>query len=161
MLQTLKLKKKAAFQGYSLLKKKADALNARFRGMLLEIVRVKKEMGELMKEANFSLAKADWSTRNDYRSHIFESVRRPAITLDVKAENVAGVQLPVYTVHVDPTVDVMGMVGVAAGGQVIQQARDQFLKCLTLLVRLATLQTEFFVSVASSLILHCSFDSRP
>ncbi|KAH0479274.1 MAG: hypothetical protein KVP17_000386 [Porospora cf. gigantea B] len=144
MLQTLQQKKKAAVQGHSLLKKKADALNARFRGMLMEIVRVKREMGDVMKEATYSLAKADWSTQTDFRSHIMENVRRPAVTLDVRNENVAGVSLPIYTVHVDPTVDVMGMVGVSAGGQVIQQARDQYLRALTLLIRLATLQTEFF-----------------
>lgn len=36
----MKQKRKGAYQGYQLLKKKSDALTARFRGMLKQIVQV-------------------------------------------------------------------------------------------------------------------------
>lgn len=42
--------------GHSLLKKKADALNMRFRQILKKIVDTKEEMGRVMKASFFSLA---------------------------------------------------------------------------------------------------------
>lgn len=42
--------------GHSLLKKKADALNMRFRQILKKIVETKEEMGKVMKASFFSLA---------------------------------------------------------------------------------------------------------
>lgn len=42
--------------GHSLLKKKADALNMRFRQILKKIVDTKEEMGKVMKASFFSLA---------------------------------------------------------------------------------------------------------
>eukprot|EP00923_Selenidium_pygospionis_P041334 GHVN01071614.1.p1 GENE.GHVN01071614.1~~GHVN01071614.1.p1 ORF type:complete len:117 (+),score=10.81 GHVN01071614.1:834-1184(+) len=38
----------------------------------------------------------------------------------------------------------MGSIGLASGGQVIMSAREKYLKALTALVRLASLQTAFF-----------------
>lgn len=40
-LQLMKQKRKGASQGHQLLKRKSDALSARFRGMLKEIVKVR------------------------------------------------------------------------------------------------------------------------
>ena len=71
--------------GYDLLKKKADALTARFRKMLHEILDVfyeffqrndytNREVAEQLKEANFSLVEAKWAL-ND--------VRYPFLALDL------------------------------------------------------------------------------
>ena len=50
-----------AQKGHSLLKKKADALNMRFRLILGKIIDNKVLMGEVMKEAAFSLAEAKFT----------------------------------------------------------------------------------------------------
>lgn len=47
---------RSASPGHSLLKKKADALNMRFRQILKKIVDTKEEMGKVMKASFFSLA---------------------------------------------------------------------------------------------------------
>eukprot|EP00922_Rhytidocystis_sp_ex-Travisia-forbesii_P051868 GHVS01076999.1.p1 GENE.GHVS01076999.1~~GHVS01076999.1.p1 ORF type:complete len:249 (+),score=50.13 GHVS01076999.1:85-831(+) len=142
-LQFMKQKRKGANQGYQLLKKKSDALTARFRGMLKEIVATKNEIGDEMKEAQFSLAKACWAA-GDFKSQIVEGIRRPGVTLKVTTENVAGVRLPIFQIQTDTSIDVMGNIGVASGGQVIHTARDKHLRALSALIRLASLQTAFF-----------------
>ena len=58
---TMKGRLKAAQKGHSLLKKKADALQLRFRMILKKIVETKQTMGEVMKEAAFSLAEAKFA----------------------------------------------------------------------------------------------------
>eukprot|EP00917_Polyrhabdina_sp_WS-2016_P001109 GHVP01002201.1.p1 GENE.GHVP01002201.1~~GHVP01002201.1.p1 ORF type:complete len:250 (-),score=56.43 GHVP01002201.1:909-1658(-) len=143
MLQALKLRKKGAVQGHALLKKKSDALTSRFRSMLKDIVETKKEIGNELNEAAYSLAKAVWAG-GDFRPRVIDNVKRPGVTLKIASENVAGVKLPIFTVNADPTVDFMGNITLGQGGQVMLGARDQFLRALSALIRLASLQTAFF-----------------
>eukprot|EP00919_Chromeraceae_sp_WS-2016_P013474 GHVR01031611.1.p1 GENE.GHVR01031611.1~~GHVR01031611.1.p1 ORF type:complete len:249 (+),score=70.96 GHVR01031611.1:98-844(+) len=143
-LQIYKLKYKGAKQGFNLLKKKSDALTARFRGMLKDIVQTKKEVGEELRHASFALAKAGWAA-GDFKGHVLEAVKRPAVTLRVTSENVAGVRLPIFQMNRDFTAEsTCGNIGVGAGGQVIISAMERYEKALAALVRLASLQTAFF-----------------
>lgn len=142
MLQSLKIRRKGAAQGFSLLKKKSDALTAKFRGMLKDILQTKRDMGEELREAAFASAKATYAA-GEYKSQIIESVRRPAVTLKLTADNVAGVKLPVFCLTHDPSVDVMGNIGCTSGGQVINAAKERYMEALTALIRLASLQTAF------------------
>eukprot|EP01057_Protomagalhaensia_wolfi_P002513 Protomagalhaensia_wolfi_Nauph_80__2512@NODE_2676_length_1019_cov_195_102041_g2095_i0_p1_GENE_NODE_2676_length_1019_cov_195_102041_g2095_i0NODE_2676_length_1019_cov_195_102041_g2095_i0_p1_ORF_typecomplete_len246_score56_80ATPsynt_D/PF01813_17/2_1e71DUF1722/PF08349_11/5_8e03DUF1722/PF08349_11/3_8e02DUF1722/PF08349_11/0_73_NODE_2676_length_1019_cov_195_102041_g2095_i0110847 len=146
MLQAFKGRKKGAQQGHALLKKKSDALTAKFRGMLRDIVETKQSMGEEMKEASYALAKVTYisDAGSNYHAQIMQAVRRPAVSLKVVTENVAGVRLPVFQINVDQTADVIGNMGIARGHQVLQAARERFLKTLSLLVKLASIQTSFF-----------------
>jgi V-type H+-transporting ATPase subunit D len=61
-MTNMKARLKGAQKGHSLLKKKADALQLRFRMILKKIVDSKQTMGEVMKEAAFSLAEAKFAT---------------------------------------------------------------------------------------------------
>ena len=61
-MTAMKGRLKGAQKGHSLLKKKADALQFRFRLILKKIVETKQTMGEVMKEAAFSLAEAKFAT---------------------------------------------------------------------------------------------------
>lgn len=142
-LQLMKQKKKSAFQGYSLLKKKSDALFVHFRDVLKDIVKTKRRVGEEMRNASFSLAKAVWAA-GDFKGQIIEGIKRPAVTLSLSTNNVAGVKLPVFQVQIDPSVDIFGNLGVASGGQVINNTRENFLQCLNMLVKLASMQVAFF-----------------
>ena len=56
---------KGAKTGHSLLKKKADALQLKFRSILKKIIETKQLMGEVMKEASFSLAEAKFASGGD------------------------------------------------------------------------------------------------
>lgn len=56
---------KGAQTGHRLLKKKADALQLKFRSILKKIIETKQLMGEVMKEASFSLAEAKFASGGD------------------------------------------------------------------------------------------------
>lgn len=143
-LQIAKQKKKGAAQGYQLLKKKSDALTARFRGMLKEIVKTKLTIGDQINEAHFSMAKASWAGGSDLREQLMQRIKRPAVYVTAAYDNVAGVRLPVFQITNDPTVDILKNINLSAGGHVILAARDKYQEALSELVKLASLQTAFF-----------------
>lgn len=57
-LLSMKTRLAAAHRGYSLLKRKADALALRFRQVVSELRESKGQLGSVMKDAFFSLAAA-------------------------------------------------------------------------------------------------------
>jgi V-type H+-transporting ATPase subunit D len=80
MAQTLmKARLKGAQKGHSLLKKKADALQLRFRQILKKIVETKSLMGEVMKEASFSLAEAKFTVGSDFNAIVLQNVTKAQI----------------------------------------------------------------------------------
>ena len=75
----MKLRLKGAQKGHSLLKKKADALQMKFRQILKKIVETKELMGEVMKEAQFSLAEAKFTVGNDFNAIVLQNVSKAQI----------------------------------------------------------------------------------
>lgn len=141
--QQFKAKKVGAAKGHGLLKKKRDALKSRFQKMLREIVACKMEVARGMNDAAFSLARASYAG-GDVATMVLERVKRPSVTMNLAADNVAGVYLPVFKCAVDNTADAdMQQIGLAAGGQVIQNCREIHLRMVKLLIKMASLQTSF------------------
>lgn len=144
MLQAFKARHVGAKKGYGLLKKKRDALKTRFQGMLREIVSTKLAVGQGLKDAAFSLAKANWAGGEDLTATVVERVKRPSVTCKLKADNVAGVMLPIFQLQHDPTKDAStASLGVSSGGAVINACRETHLAALKQMVKLASLQTAF------------------
>lgn len=85
----MKARLKGAQKGHSLLKKKADALQMRFRMILSKIIETKTLMGEVMKEAAFSLAEAKFAT-GDFNQVVLQNVQKAQIKVRTKKDNVAG-----------------------------------------------------------------------
>uniref|UniRef100_A0A0K0EET5 V-type proton ATPase subunit D n=1 Tax=Strongyloides stercoralis TaxID=6248 RepID=A0A0K0EET5_STRER len=142
MAQTLmKTRLKGAQKGHSLLKKKADALNLRFRDILKKIVRNKVLMGEVMKEAAFSLAEAKF-TAGDFSHTVTQNVKTPQYRVRTKKDNVVGVILPVFEAYNDGP-DTYDLTGLGKGGANIAKLKKNYQKAVELLVELATLQTCF------------------
>uniref|UniRef100_A0A914V3I0 V-type proton ATPase subunit D n=1 Tax=Plectus sambesii TaxID=2011161 RepID=A0A914V3I0_9BILA len=142
MAQTLmKTRLKGAQKGHSLLKKKADALNFRFREILRKIVENKVLMGEVMKEAAFSLAEAKF-TAGDFGHTVVQNVARAQVKVRMKRENVVGVRLPVFDAYQDGP-DAYDLTGLGKGGSNIAKLKKNYNKAVELLVELATLQTCF------------------
>nr|CAD7576648.1 unnamed protein product [Timema californicum] len=79
-----------ATKGHGLLKKKADALQMRFRLILGKIIETKTLMGEVMKEAAFSLAEAKFAT-GDFNQVVIQNVTKAQIKIRTKRDNVADV----------------------------------------------------------------------
>jgi V-type H+-transporting ATPase subunit D len=80
---------KGAQKGHSLLKRKADALQMRFRLILKKIIETKVLMGDVMKEASFSLAEAKFAT-GDFNQTVLQSVTKAQIKVRSRKDNVAG-----------------------------------------------------------------------
>ncbi|KAK6101071.1 V-type proton ATPase subunit D 1 [Brugia pahangi] len=142
MAQTMmKARLKAAQKGHSLLKKKADALNMRFRSILGKIVENKNLMGEVLREASFSLAKAKF-TAGDFSHIVIQNVSRAQHRVLMKTENVVGVFLPVFDSYIDGP-DTYDLTGLGKGGANITKLKKNYNRAVELLVELATLQTCF------------------
>ncbi|KIH55690.1 V-type ATPase, D subunit [Ancylostoma duodenale] len=148
----MKTRLKGAQKGHSLLKKKADALNMRFRDILKKIVEVglcsqnKVLMGEVMKEAAFSLAEAKF-TAGDFSHTVIQNVSQAQYRVRMKKENVVGVMLPVFDATAEGP-DAYDLTGLGKGGANIAKLKKNynkrgFFQAIELLVELATLQTCF------------------
>jgi len=144
-LQTFKFRLGGATKGFKLLKKKRDALKTRFQALLKDIVDTKLKVGTGLKDAAFSLAKAQWANAgDDITATVVERAKRPSVLVKLFADNVAGVAIPSFKMNHDPTKDASNQtLGVAHGGAVINACRGTYLEAVTLLVRLASLQTAF------------------
>ncbi|CAK9073129.1 unnamed protein product [Durusdinium trenchii] len=165
-LQTFKARLGGASKGFKLLKKKRDALKAKFQvifrpafkilsptcsrrlhlpALLKEIVDTKLKVGEGLKDGAFSLAKAHYaSSGDDIASTVIERAKRPSITTKLYPDNVAGVSIPLFKMSYDASKDSSAQtLGVACGGAVINAARETYRKAVVSLVKLASLQTAF------------------
>ncbi|KAL3266542.1 hypothetical protein HHI36_010710 [Cryptolaemus montrouzieri] len=137
----MKSRLKGAQKGHSLLKKKADALQMRFRMILGKIIETKTLMGEVMKEAAFSLAEAKFAT-GDFNQVVLQNVTKAQLKIRTKKDNVAGVTLPVFECYQDGT-DTYELAGLARGGQQLAKLKKNYQSAIKLLVELASLQTSF------------------
>jgi len=142
-MKNMKDRLAGANKGHNLLKRKADALQLRFRSILGKMIETKTTMGEVMKEASFSLAEAKF-TSGDINQAIIQSVSKAQIKTRSKRDNIAGVILPVFESFVDGT-DVYELTGLGQGGQQIQKLKKNFQIAIRLLVELASLQASFVI----------------
>lgn len=140
-LTAMKARLKGAQKGHALLKKKSDALTVRFRQILKKIIETKTLMGEVMKNASFSLAEAKFAM-GDFNHLVLQNVNKAQIKVKTKKDNVAGVLLPIFEHYADGT-DSYELTGLSRGGQQIDRLKKNYAKAIELLVQLASLQTSF------------------
>ncbi|KAK8377999.1 hypothetical protein O3P69_018729 [Scylla paramamosain] len=141
--QTLmKARLAGAVKGHSLLKKKAEALQMRFRQILAKIVETKTLMGDVMKDAAFSLAEAKFASGGDFNQSVLQNVTKARIKIRSKMDNVAGTNLPVFETFEDG-VDTYELTGLSRGGQQMAKLKINYKRAIELLVELASLQASF------------------
>ncbi|CAI8042564.1 V-type proton ATPase subunit D [Geodia barretti] len=128
-LQQMKMRLKGAQKGHSLLKRKADALTLRFRQILSKIIETKNLVGEIMKEAAFSLAEANFAA-GDISQNVLQTVEKAQIKVRMKKDNVVGAY---------------ELTGLSRGGQQVSKCKEMFGKAVKLMVDLATMQTSFII----------------
>uniref|UniRef100_A0A8C9ZSV2 V-type proton ATPase subunit D n=1 Tax=Sander lucioperca TaxID=283035 RepID=A0A8C9ZSV2_SANLU len=137
----MKARLKGAQTGRNLLKKKSDALSMRFRQILRKIIETKTKMGEVMREAAFSLAEAKF-TAGDFTTTVIQNVNKAQVKVRAKKDNVAGVTLPVFE-HYQEGGDSYELTGLARGGEQLSRLKRNYARAVELLVELASLQTSF------------------
>uniref|UniRef100_A0A674C0C9 V-type proton ATPase subunit D n=1 Tax=Salmo trutta TaxID=8032 RepID=A0A674C0C9_SALTR len=134
----MKARLKGAQTGRNLLKKKADALSMRFRQILRKIIETKTLMGEVMREAAFSLAEAKFAA-GDFSTTVIQNVNKAKVKVRAKKDNVAGVTLPVFELYQEGG-DSYELTGLARGGEQLSRLKRNYAKAVELLVELASLQ---------------------
>jgi len=144
MAQTLmKQRLKSAKKGHSLLKKKADALQMRFRKMLKEIVDVKTEvMATALPDALFALAQANFAAGSEFGALVRENIGRARMKVRSDVDNIAGVKLPTFEPEVG-SADANELTGLGKGGAAIQDCKRQWEQTVKVLIHLGSLQTSF------------------
>merc|ERR1719493_676579 len=134
--------KKAAVLGHSLLKKKGDALKARQRELLQEILSVKLSLNNAVKDSYFSHTKATYAA-GDFNKTVLSQVNKPMVKLAPKQQNVTGVKLLSFEQVEDRIGRSETQLGLSRGGEQIEKCRKSFEGALELLVKLGGLQTSF------------------
>ena len=145
VLAVIKNRLGGAKKGHQLLKKKADALNMRFRQILKKILDTKEEMGKSLRESNFTLTEAKYTAGDNIKHTIVDSVKEAQVRVAARQDNVAGVKVPVFERN-----DLGGeqeknseLYGLGKGGQKVTAAKQSFQKTMDLMIELASLQCAF------------------
>lgn len=98
-------------------------------------------VGEVMKEASFSLAEVKFAT-GDINQYVLQNVTTAQVKVSSRKDNVAGVNLPVFESLVEGT-DRYQLTGIARGGQQLTKLKKCYLQAVKLLIDLASMQTSF------------------
>lgn len=165
-LIAFKTRLKGAQKGHSLLKKKADALSMRYRSIMGELRDAKLEMADQIKGSYFTITQAQFIA-GDISLAVQEALKIPTYSMQLKVENIAGVQVPSFltsdsqageqdsTLNNHTNVAIAGPgaaganarvainAGIGKGGEQIKEAYVAFRQTLTLLVKIASLQTSW------------------
>ncbi|CAJ1035966.1 vacuolar ATP synthase subunit d, putative [Leishmania guyanensis] len=151
-LIAFKTRLKGAQKGHSLLKKKADALALRYRIVMGELHSAKLDMANQIKGSYFTITQAQFIA-GDISLAVQESLKIPTYRMELQVENIAGVQVPSFhTQNGDAaegqrtaTVAAAGSLttGLGKGGEQIKEAYFAFRQTLSLLVKIASLQTSW------------------
>jgi V-type H+-transporting ATPase subunit D len=141
-LQSFKSRVTGAKKGHELLKKKSDALKARFRALLKQIKDAKEDLATMMPEAFIALASAYYTAGGDFGEGLSHEVKKASVRIHAATDNVAGVILPVFKFDkVDG--DSFESFGLSGGGKQVEKARTIFGELLQRMVKLASLQTSY------------------
>ena len=107
----------------------------------VSIHQTKQMVGEVMREAAFSLAEVKFQT-GDINQYVIQNVSSAQVRIISKKDNVAGINLPVFECNIDG-IDRYELTGIARGGQQLTKMKKCYLQAVKLLVELASMQTSF------------------
>lgn len=100
-------------------------------------------MGDVMKEAAFSLAEAKFVC-GDFNQDIVQKVSKAQTKIRSKKDNIAGVILPIFESYQEGP-DNYELTGLSTGGQSVQKLKKNFQAAIKVLVELASLQSAFVI----------------
>jgi V-type H+-transporting ATPase subunit D len=143
-LIAFKTRLKGATKGHSLLKKKADALMMTHRKIMRELRDAKLAVPQEMRDAHFTVTEAQY-VAGDISFSVQESLKIEPYKATMYAANIAGVAIPGMKGEEDDSSVQAIVSGLGRGGEEIKAARKKFRGTLSLLVKIAALQTTWIV----------------
>ena len=163
---TLRNKHSDAYKGYTLLKRKSDALQFRYRQITEELEQASLGLTQLLQQAHVGLFEATLAMGGQNANHqIIQSIQgNPTLKVCVENESVGGVTLTklVPIISEDSTdhstnnstqdsstttLQPAEWAGLGRGGAQLQKCKEEFSNLLSSLVKLASLQ-----------LAHCTLD---
>ncbi|XP_032671868.1 V-type proton ATPase subunit D-like [Odontomachus brunneus] len=132
-----------ARRGRDLLEKKVDGLSIRFRAILSRLLETKPQLGEVMRNAVFSLAQVNYVT-GGINDLVLQTVDTASTKIQSRQEIIGGVRLRTYEPLYAGS-DAFELAGLARGGQQVTKLKKNYGKAIELLMELASLQHNFQV----------------
>lgn len=139
-LNTTKIRLKSAEKGFTLLKRKSDALQKKHREIQLELETLNQEINEVMRDAFFTLTEAEFQGAH-FNIYLNEVKKRCKVNVQIEEEKVGSVALYKFIVsNVSSNFTYLDKGGVA-----LKKSRNKFLSVFELLIKLASLKSSFEV----------------
>jgi len=139
VLQGIKERMTAATTGHKLLKQKSDQIKSALNKMLIEILTVKRRVGESLSKSAFSHTEAVWAA-GEINHQVIENTRDATYKIKPSIKPVMGVKLPQFQKMKDDS-HKGEMLGISRGGEAVQKCRMSYAMTLDDLIRLASLQS--------------------
>ncbi|KAM0674089.1 H(+)-transporting V1 sector ATPase subunit D [Gurleya vavrai] len=136
-LSLTKTRLKSAEKGYTLLKRKSDALQKKYRDIEQELINRKKDIEKIINDAFFSLKEAEFHGA-DIKMFLHECKKHP-LRVITKVEQVSGVLLPSFLLSETNE----KILFYDRNGAALNRSRKKFLNALKLLIDVCTLQNSF------------------
>lgn len=130
----------SAKRGHGLLKRKADALQFRFRSIHCKIVETRYLMADIMREAAIALSRAKFETNAVFNQIVIQNIGKAQMKLRLTRENIGGVFLTEYEA-VENGPDVYQIAGLSTNGHHLNMVKTLYRDAIKIIVKLASLET--------------------
>ncbi|KAM0671350.1 subunit D of vacuolar-type H+-ATPase [Ordospora colligata] len=137
-LRTMEIKHKSAERGYSLLKRKSDALKTRYKAIEEEYREKESQINQKIRDAFFKLTEAEFLGAN-LKMFIHEC-QKQSLSVVTKVEQVSGVSLPLFDLQKE---NINPILFLDRSGQSLNECRASFIEVLEMLVDLCALKNSF------------------
>ncbi|KAG5345083.1 VATD ATPase, partial [Acromyrmex charruanus] len=127
-----------ARRGRDLLSKRIDGLLIRFRQIMLQLLKNKSQLGQVMRDAAFSLVEVNYAT-GGVNELVLQAVDKAKTKIRSRQEMIGGIRLWIYEAFRSGA-DPFKFIGLARGGQQVARLKINYGKAIDLLVELASLQ---------------------
>lgn len=131
---------KSAEKGYSLLKRKSEALQVKHREIQSRLEKEQDDMKSLMKSAYYNLAKAEFFGANT-KLFLYECSKCP-LEIESSIDQISGIFLPVYTLNDEKQLKPFF---IDKSGSAFMTAREMFKRVVKRLVEVASLKNSFVI----------------
>ncbi|EIJ87552.1 V-type ATPase [Nematocida parisii ERTm1] len=126
-----------AEKGKNLIKRRGDALQMKHREIASKLLQKKHELEKEIESAFFFLSRTEFYG-GDMRLALQQAKSSP-LSVQIGLEGLAGLIIPSYKIAEEIT----PMVFMGTSGKLLRDTRNQFIRCLSLLVEMGSLQVSF------------------
>ncbi|XP_018337576.1 PREDICTED: V-type proton ATPase subunit D-like [Trachymyrmex septentrionalis] len=138
---SVKCRLTCARRGRDLLSKRIDGLLIRFREIMLQLLKSKSQLGQVMRDAAFSLVEVNYTT-GGVNELVLQAVDKAKTKIRTRQEMIGGIRLWIYEAFRSGA-DPFKFTGLARGGQQVARLKINYGKAIDLLVKLASLQHNY------------------